>query len=127
VLDYLRANKVCLPATVYLNALEDNFEYYGIDVDMSNVIASTLRSFQEPRAEMVTINHPQLVERVDRAIQFIKRVESQLASRPSVRRITIGLFFNHLAFDWTVWMMNCFLRAFVKGLKAGEYVKDLKG
>lgn len=37
VLDYLRANKVYLPASVNINAVKEEFEFYGIAADMSEV------------------------------------------------------------------------------------------
>ena len=37
VLDYLQTGKVFLPRSVSLIALEKEFEYYGIDADMTNV------------------------------------------------------------------------------------------
>lgn len=37
VLDYLQTNKVFLPRSVSLIALEKEFKYYGIDADMTNV------------------------------------------------------------------------------------------
>jgi hypothetical protein len=37
VLDYLRASKVFLPSTVNIDAVKEEFEFYGIDADMSEV------------------------------------------------------------------------------------------
>ena len=37
VLDYLRASKVYLPSTVNIAAVKEEFEFYGIDADMSEV------------------------------------------------------------------------------------------
>ena len=37
VLDFLRTNKLCFPPTVSPAAMKEEFEYYGIDVDMSKV------------------------------------------------------------------------------------------
>ena len=37
VLDYLRAGKVYLPPTMHIEAMRDEFDFYGIDADMREV------------------------------------------------------------------------------------------
>jgi hypothetical protein len=110
VLDYLRANKLYLPATVNLNAMMDEFVYYGVDVDMSNVIESHYRA--EPRL----INHPHLVERVDLAIRSINRIEAKLL-QVDLSHLTSRVYFNILFMELARSALFVGLKAIVKACK----------
>lgn len=61
VLDYLRSNKVYLPSTVNINAVKEEFAFYGIDADMSEVHEKYGHKYLHDLAEEIRIQEENLL------------------------------------------------------------------
>ena len=93
ILDYLRSNRVYLPDLSDQSALKDEFEFFGIEADMSKV---SVKDDFETIIELVDeiAEHEATIEQKKKKIAVIKE-SYRLANDFSSRAETQGLYLRH--------------------------------
>ena len=97
VLDYLRNNKVYLSSSISRAAIKDEFEYYGIDVDMGKVVERYGMEYTRSlAAEMEATQRNLFALRNDLTNQALHLKESKFLNG-RINRLSLGVILNSFA------------------------------